>query len=175
MKPKRTIIVGLGNPGEEYATTYHNVGALALRTIAGAAEFKTHKALFLFATTGEAVFILPLTFMNESGVAVREAMKKLDAKPNDLIVIHDESDLSVGTYKISVGKNSAGHRGVQSIMDALHAKDFTRVRIGIRPANERRREKAGVFVLKNITAKDRKVFEKIFNEIAAQLPGLARV
>lgn len=169
MKPRRTIVVGLGNPGEEFAKTYHNVGALALQTIADGLTFKTHRSLFSFATAGRAAFIFPLTFMNESGLAVREAMKKFGAKPEDLIVIHDESDLPVGKYKISVHRNAAGHKGVQSIMDALHAKEFTRVRIGIRPADEKRREKAEVFVLKNITPKDRRVFENIFSEIARRL------
>ena len=172
MKPQRKIVVGLGNPGKAFENTYHNVGALALRYIVGDLAFKTHRALFSFATSDDAAFILPLTFMNESGAAVREALKKFNGGPEDLIVIHDESDLPVGKYKVSLGRNAAGHKGVQSIVDTLHTKSFTRIRIGIRPQNERQRKKAETFVLKNITAKDQGVLRKVFDEIADALPGL---
>ena len=94
------------------------------------------------------------------------------AKPEDLIVIHDESDLPLGTYKISYGKNSAGHKGVQSVMDALGTKDFTRIRIGIRPGKELRRSKAAAFVLKHISARDKKTLDGVFQEIADILPTL---
>src|SRR5271168_3918211 len=96
------IFVGLGNPGEEYANSYHNVGWLALaELVPSAAARATYKKLFEYAETDGAVFVWPLTFMNESGKAVREVLKKFKAKPEDLVVFQDDSDLTVGNYKIS--------------------------------------------------------------------------
>ncbi len=170
-KPMAKLIIGLGNPGGEYENTYHNVGLLALKKIAGDAPFKSHKGLFRYATAGEAVLIEPLVFMNESGRAAKEALKKFKTSPGDLIVIHDESDVMIGKYKLSSGRNSAGHRGVQSIMDALHSKEFLRARIGIRPAQEAKLKKASEFVLAAIKPKDKKALEAVFAEVAAKING----
>lgn len=170
------IIVGLGNPLPEYEATYHNVGMLAIEYLANGLQkngvplaFKSHKSLFKYALTDDVALVLPLTFMNESGRAVREAMKKFGGAAKNLIVIHDESDMAIGTYKISSGRNAAGHKGAQSIMDALKSKEFLRVRIGIRQANERKRKKASEFVLKAIRPKDLDVLRKIFEKIAREI------
>lgn len=172
MNARKKIVVGLGNPGKEFETTYHNAGALAVKKIAEGCEFRAYKKLFLFAADDRAAFVIPLAFMNESGAAVQAAMKKFKGSAKDLIVIHDESDLAIGTYKVSAGKNSAGHKGVQSIMDTLHTKDFTRIRIGIRPKEEKKRKKASVFVLKKISHEDRKTLRGVFADIASALPPL---
>src|ERR1700689_2862531 len=109
------IIVGLGNPGEEYANTYHNVGMLAVNELAGKTIEKEEK-LFTYAKSGDVVFIRPRTYMNESGKAVRAAIKKFSPsslKPHGsfpfLVVFHDDSDIAVGDFKISFARNSAGH------------------------------------------------------------------
>lgn len=178
MKPMtamKKVIVGLGNPGEEYANTYHNAGARALRAIAerlanpDALTFKTHKHLFEYAAVNGTALVLPLTFMNESGAAVKEAMKKFDAQPEDLIVLQDESDLPIGTYKISKERGAAGHKGIQSIMDALGSDVFMRVRIGIRPNNEQRRKKAEEFVLAEIKPSDTAALDKVSEEITREI------
>lgn len=162
------MIVGLGNPGAEFKETYHNAGALALKAIA-TGTFEPHKKLFEYALGDGLVFVQPLIFMNESGRAVREAMKKFKAAPKDLVVLHDDSDLPLGAYQISWSKGAAGHKGVQSIMDALHTKSFTRVRIGIRRVKEVRRKKAEEFVLKKISRKDKKTLEATFQNIAGEM------
>lgn len=162
MAAQKKLVIGLGNPSPEFEGTYHNVGAAAVRAIAHDAEFKRYKKLFTFAIMGDLAFVIPLTFMNESGAAAKEAMKKFGVSSKDLIVIHDESDLALGKYKISMGRGAAGHKGVQSIMDALRANDFTRIRIGIRDADEKKRKKASAFVLKKISAKDGKVLADVF-------------
>ncbi len=172
------IILGLGNPGKEYEETYHNVGALAVQSLAhralgGTIPFEIHKKLgkklfsYLDVEEGTAhqVFVIPLVYMNQSGAAAREALKKFSARPTDLVVIHDESDLPIGTYKASVSRGAAGHKGVQSIMDALKTDAFTRIRIGIRNPQEKARAKAGAFVLKKISAKDRRTFEALFAKL----------
>jgi PTH1 family peptidyl-tRNA hydrolase len=168
----KKIIVGLGNPDEEYANTYHNVGVLALKAIMQDKEEKwvKHKNLFEYLETTDAAFVFPLTYMNESGKAVREALKKFNAKPNDLIVLHDDSDITIGNFKTSFARNSAGHKGVQSIIDTLQTNAFTRVRIGIRPVREAKRQKAGDFALKQITPAHRKIFETVFAKITTTLP-----
>lgn len=165
-----TILVGLGNPGKEYENTYHNAGFLALESMlpptgADRGALKKYKKLFDFLETDSVVFVWPLTFMNDSGKAVREALKKFDGTAKDLVVVHDDSDLTIGHYKTSFARNSAGHNGVQSIIDALGTNAFTRVRIGIRPAMEKRRQKAGEFALKKITSGDQKKLADVFRTI----------
>ncbi|MCR4279255.1 MAG: aminoacyl-tRNA hydrolase [Candidatus Zambryskibacteria bacterium] len=112
------IVVGLGNPGEEYSLTRHNAGRMA-------AEFVALKV------SGVKV-VTPDTFMNHSGRAVAKAMagKKSFDK---LIVIYDDLDLSIGTMKISFNRSSGGHRGLESIIHALKTEAFIRIRIGISP------------------------------------------
>lgn len=164
------LIIGLGNPGVEFENTYHNVGFLAVDAILANNEeprpWKTHKKLFSYARARNLVFVKPLTFMNESGIAVKEALKKFGVPPEKLVVIHDESDLAIGNLKFSIGKNAAGHNGVQSIMNHIGTKEFQRIRIGVRPVRETARKKAGAFVLSSITIKDRATLAKVFEEIA---------
>ncbi len=176
---KRKLVIGLGNPETRFKNTYHNVGMLAVKHIAhqleedGAAlEWKTHKDLFTYAVAADMVLVTPLVFMNESGVAVKEALKKFSNTPEDLVLIHDESDLPIGAYRISSGKNSAGHKGVESTMDMLGTKDFTRVRIGIRPPAGAKRKKASEFVLAKIKPADLKLLEDAFQKIAAEFIAL---
>jgi len=174
------IILGLGNPGAEYEHTYHNAGALAVEQLAkapgegGEPRWKAHKKLFVYFSnlqppTSNLIFIRPLVFMNESGLAAKEALKKFNAAPEDLAVIHDDSDLPLGEYKISRGQGSAGHKGVQSVIDHLGTSAFERIRIGIRERrteNGERRKQAGDFVLDQISTKDKKILEKVFEEIS---------
>ena len=162
MPGAKKLVIGLGNPGREYEDTYHSVGALAVRAIAGTLAWKPYKKLFLSASSDGTAFVLPLVFMNESGRAASAAAKKFGTPPEDIVLVHDDSDLPVGTYKISIGRGSAGHKGAQSVIEALGTNAFTRIRIGIRPPREARRRKAGEFVLKKISPRDRAVFEKIF-------------
>ena len=133
------LIVGLGNPGAEYQNTYHNVGAQALEAIAGSlgdghdVRWDTYKKIFAYARIPGWIFVRPLSFMNTSGVAVREAAKKLSIPAERIILLHDDSDLPLGTWKISRGRGAAGHHGVESAIAELGTNDFMRVRIGIRP------------------------------------------
>jgi PTH1 family peptidyl-tRNA hydrolase len=178
-KPARKLLVGLGNPDKEYENTYHNVGALmlvymkkpqALNNLTKEVQEITwvkHKDLFEYVEADDAIFVRPMTYMNESGKAVREAMKKFGAKPEDLTIIHDDSDIIIGNYKISFARSSAGHKGVQSIIDALKTNAFTRIRIGIRPARERQRQKAGDFALKQISKTDQVILAEVFKKIAS--------
>jgi len=168
------IIVGLGNPGDEYEYTYHNVGMLFLKELEATRNilFKNHTSkIFQYAKIGPKIFIKSLTFMNESGSAVQIALHYFKEKTQHLLVIHDDSDLTLGSYKIDFGKGAAGHRGVASIINALGTKDFVRVRIGIRPlaVEGKRRERASEFVLKKIKKEELETFSHTFRTISERL------
>lgn len=169
------LIVGLGNPGVEYKNTYHNAGAQALSAIATLlasgqeAHWDSYKKLFIYAQIPGWIFVTPLAFMNTSGIAVREAAKKFNIPANRIILLHDDSDLPLGTWKISRGRGAAGHHGVESAIAALGTNDFVRIRIGIRPENERVRKKAEEFVLRKITKTAAATLKKTFREIAEAL------
>jgi peptidyl-tRNA hydrolase, PTH1 family len=134
------LIVGLGNPGSEYQLTPHNLGFRAIDRIAGnlGVEVRNRQCQALTARTviGDQPVLLakPETYMNLSGVSVRELLKKYDAPPeSDLIVIQDELDFPLGTLRIHTRRSSAGHNGIESIIGALKTKDFLRIRIGVAP------------------------------------------
>lgn len=135
------LIVGLGNPGIEYQFTPHNIGFLAVDRIAeqcGVTVDNRHsKALTARARIGsEEVWLAkPETYMNLSGMSVRELVLKnssLDPQ-KDLIVIYDELDLPLGMMRIRERGSSAGHNGMQSIIDALQTEEITRIRLGVAP------------------------------------------
>ncbi len=134
------LIVGLGNPGDEYRLTPHNLGFLAIDRIAGnlGVEVRNRqcRALTARAAIGDQTVLLakPETYMNLSGVSVRELVREYEAKPeSDLIVIQDELDFPLGTLRIHTRRSSAGHNGIESIIGALGTQDFLRIRIGVAP------------------------------------------
>lgn len=130
------LIAGLGNPGKEYEKTRHNIGWRVLNDLAGSFKFeKKFNAEITELGAGKAklIFAKPQTFMNNSGVAVAAIAKFHKIKPENIIVIHDDMDLAFGKIKISFGSRSAGHNGVQSIIDSFDTNEFYRIRIGIGP------------------------------------------
>ena len=137
-------IAGLGNPGEEYENTRHNTGRIVVEAFCNKQkfdEFKEDKKTNSLKTEGKIgkskiLCLLPETFMNKSGSALKKvtASKK---KAEKLIVVHDDIDLILGKFKISFGKGSAGHKGVESVMRAVGTKDFYRVRVGVSPSTPR--------------------------------------
>lgn len=143
------IIIGLGNPGEKYKLTRHNIGFMIIDALAkelGLAWQENKKFNSLVAKEGELLLIKPQTFMNLSGQAARAALAYYQLLPKRLgltrlreadlskvlIIVHDEIDITVGKYKIAVGSRSAGHNGVQSVIDHLKTNHFVRYRIGVR-------------------------------------------
>jgi PTH1 family peptidyl-tRNA hydrolase len=135
---KNYIIVGLGNPGEEYVGTRHNVGRMVLDAYAKVNELKDWqedkklKAIKIEAKVGKSKVLLlkPETFMNKSGDSVKTLIKSKKAAET-LVVVHDDLDLPVGKIKISFNKSSGGHKGVESIMRAVKTEAFIRMRLGI--------------------------------------------
>jgi len=137
------LIVGLGNPGIEYQFTPHNIGFLAVDRIASdlGVEIRNRQCRALTARVvigGETVLLAkPETYMNLSGMAVRELLAEHEAMPeSDLIVIQDELDFALGTLRIHTRRSSAGHNGIESIIGALGTQDFLRIRIGVAPEHK---------------------------------------
>ena len=137
------VIVGLGNPGIEYQFTPHNLGFLAIDRIAGNLGMEVRnrqcRALTARAVIGDQTVLLakPETFMNLSGIAVRELVREYDVQPEqDLIVLQDELDFPLGTLRIHTRRSSAGHNGIESIIGALGTQDFLRIRMGVAPEHK---------------------------------------
>ncbi len=130
------LIVGLGNPGAQYARNRHNIGFMALDRIAADHGFTPWKARFQGQVAegrlggDKAVLLKPQTFMNLSGQSVGEAMRYLKLTPADIIVLHDELDLVPGKLRLKQGGGPAGHNGLRSMIQHVGA-DFARVRLGI--------------------------------------------
>jgi len=155
------LIVGLGNPGKKYQKTRHNVG------------FRVIDALKDEISDKDVILLKPDTFMNNSGRTVKKISQKSKVKSQNLIVIHDDIDLPLGTIRVSKNSSSAGHKGVQSIIDELGTQNFTRIRIGIRPlllrqaclpARQGFGGRAQDFVLENFTKQEEKKIKEIIKK-----------
>jgi PTH1 family peptidyl-tRNA hydrolase len=154
------LVVGLGNPGENYARTRHNLGFMVADLLAArlGAKFKAHKRSGAEILTGRlagrsVVLAKPRCYMNESGRQVGPLAKFYSVPPADIIVIHDELDLDFGCIRLKFGGGEGGHNGLRSVASALGTKDFQRVRIGIgRPPG---RKDPAAYVLENFNAAER--------------------
>lgn len=126
---EKKIIVGLGNIGKDYENTRHNTGFIIVNLLAK--EEKWHKFKNSFISNFEKfVYVKPTTFMNNSGVAVKEIVSFYKISLDNLIIIHDDMDIKLGQIKIKQGGSSAGHNGIKSI-DALCGNNYKRIRVGI--------------------------------------------
>ncbi len=132
------LVVGLGNPGPNYAKTRHNVGFMVADILAGRLGdgFKVHKKSGAEVATGRlagraVVLAKPRVYMNESGRQVGPLAKFYSVSPADIVVIHDELDIDFGRIRLKRGGGEGGHNGLRSVASALGTKDFQRVRIGI--------------------------------------------
>ena len=162
------LIVGLGNPGIEYQFTPHNLGFLAIDRIAGnlGVEVRNRQCRAQTARTVIADHMVllakPETFMNLSGLAVRELLREYEASPeSDLIVIQDELDFPLGTLRIHTRRSSAGHNGIESIIGALNTQDFLRIRIGVAP--DRKVGDGAEYLLAPMKKKDLEVVDKMLD------------
>ena len=155
-KPKLKLIIGLGNPDKKYADTYHNAGHLAINYFSKILDSRFQ-------------ILASDTYMNESGKFVAKALKKYSAKPAQVLIIQDDSDLKIGQYKFTEpGHSAAGHHGIESIQQYVPNK-FWRLRIGIRPPEEKIRQKAEKFVLKKISTEHKKMLGKVFEKAALEI------
>lgn len=128
------LIVGLGNPGKEYDNTRHNIGFMVVDKYLNNNDWKKKfDGLYqIINISGEKVmFLKPQTYMNLSGSSVQKAAKFYDININDILVIHDDMDLSFDNYKLKINSSSGGHNGIKSIISSLSSESFCRLKIGI--------------------------------------------
>jgi PTH1 family peptidyl-tRNA hydrolase len=173
------LIVGLGNPGREYAAHRHNVGFMAVdelarRVSADAFREKFSGELARCEIAGEpAILLKPQTYMNESGRSVQAAMTFFKVAPKELLVLHDELDLPFGELRLKQGGGHAGHNGLRSIM-GVGAGEFCRVRMGIgRPPPGFRGEVAD-FVLSGFDAAERAALPDLVKKAGDSILDVAR-
>ncbi len=160
------LIIGLGNPGDEYKNTRHNIGREIIelfRKQQGLPDFHFEKKWNAEISEGKigknkVMLALPNTFMNKSGAAIAPIAKFFKTKSDHIILIHDDADIQFGTGKLSFDKRSAGHKGVESVIRALKTTAFWRFRIGIAGKRDIPAEK---LVLKKFTPDDQKIAQKI--------------
>lgn len=171
------VIIGLGNPTKQYENTYHNIGELTinyiLKKIKNYIIFQKSEDLFEYflvkINKRKIYFVLPKTYMNDSGRAIFAILKKFKVQPENILIIQDDSDLYVGNYKYAFNGSSAGHHGIESIFNILKYKNFWRLRIGIRPTHFLRAVKAEKFVLEKISYQDKKIFYSLFDKFIEKL------
>jgi PTH1 family peptidyl-tRNA hydrolase len=185
------IIVGLGNPGKKFKKTRHNLGFIVLNKFSRKNKFPKFKMEKEFLAEisekkigkEKIILVKPQTFMNNSGLAVKEILKKLrtpniELLTSNLWVVHDDLDIPFGKIKISFGRGSGGHKGVQSIIDEIRTRDFVRFRIGIKPNSKFKMQNAKLkfkiqnFVLEKFNKKEEKILKEVI-EMACQAIKMA--
>ncbi len=197
---KIKLIIGLGNPGEEYKNTRHNTGFIFVDELAkkyDTSEFKYDKKMnteITEALRSEALrsptskfprsrtsteiglrLAKPQAFMNKSGIAVSALSKFYKIKPENILVVHDDIDILWKQFKLSFGRSSAGHKGVESIIKSLKTKDFWRLRVGIQPktaTSDKRqatRIKADKIILKKFTPAEEKTLKSTIKSAIEQI------
>lgn len=155
------LIVGLGNPGKKYEKTRHNAGCMVLDELKKK-EFPGVRLL------------KPDTFMNNSGKVVKSLLTKYQIlNTKYLVVVHDDIDIPLGKIKVSKGSGSAGHKGVESIIQSLGTKDFTRIRVGILPPAGKP-EDVETFVLKNFKKEELPLLHKAIEDSCIALENLLK-
>ena len=178
-------IVGLGNPGEEYKLSRHNTGRIIVedfRKSEDLDDFEIDKKINALASEGKikkekAILIMPETFMNKSGLSLKNLITS-KKKAENLVVIHYDVDLPLGRAKISFGSGSGGHKGVEAIMRAIKTKDFVRVRVGISPTTPSGKikkpesKKMGDFILGNFTPKEQTIIKKESKKITSAIEAI---
>ena len=169
--PVDLLVVGLGNPGDEYARTRHNVGAEVVELLARRHGGKLHGIEGPGAQRRGAdrfdqrvALAIPLTYMNDSGEAVAGLMRRLGVEPDQIVIVHDELDLPPAALRVKVGGGLAGHNGLRSIKQHLHTDEFVRVRIGVgKPPSK---ERGADHVLSRVSKRDREAMDVTIEEAA---------
>lgn len=172
------LVIGLGNPGNKYANTRHNVGYMVLDKLAetlGATEFKLNKQGNFLSTEvelgGERVILIkPQGFMNNSGISVLHAKNKhKSVKLSGMFVIHDDLDIKLGEYKIQLGKGPKVHNGLNDIYGKIYSKDFWHVRVGIDNRDSTLRTPGNIYVLQDFSDDEIQLTQQSIRDLIAHL------
>ncbi len=161
-------IFGLGNPGEKYRNTRHNIGFWVVDELAGQKklQWKAGKGEFLIAggRQGKMALIKPLTFMNNSGVALKQLAHKQDFDITETLIIYDDLDLPLGKIRFRAGGSPGSHRGMQSVVNKIGTEKIPRLRIGI--GSDLKRGPAENFVLESFTSVEENIAEEVTKKAA---------
>lgn len=166
------LIAGLGNPGKEYEKTRHNSGFMAMDHLLKKVneELATEKWNALVTTTrieGQAVLLMkPLTYMNESGQAVVQAVNYYHIDPEDILIMHDDMDLPVGSVRIRKKGSAGGQKGMKSIIDILGTSDLARIRIGVGHSDPGNHDIVPDWVLSPVPKAERDIYENALEDAA---------
>lgn len=181
------IIIGLGNPQIKYNDTRHNAGFIFLDKLQSQWEFPDFEFNKKFnaeisegnyklkAKSYKLFLVKPQTYMNLSGVAVKAILDFYKLSPNDILVIHDDIDIPLGKYKIAVDSSSAGHNGIQNIIDQLGTQKFRRIRVGIGKTPEEKEAcqlSMHSYVLEKFTSAELETLKKISGDILEEIKKL---
>ena len=180
-----SLVVGLGNPGEKYAGTRHNVGFMALEQLAKRqnSSFKQQSKLHgLLAEVGQGQqrlrLLMPQTYMNDSGRSIRAALDWFGFEPNQMLILVDDMDLPLGRLRLRLSGGAGGHNGLRSTIAHLGGQEFPRLRIGIgAPALnpvERKQRTVG-HVLGRFAVAEQPVLEEVIDEVLAGLDLIQRL
>ena len=182
MASKTFLIVGLGNPEPEYYETRHNAGFLFLDFLAKAAEasdFKAEKKMLAEIVGGtldgqKVILAKPQTFVNKSGEAVKKIKAFYKISIENILIVHDDLDISFGFTKLSPGSGAGGHKGVKSSLSQLKTENISRLKIGLansklkiarnQKSDEKRKEMVADFVLSKFTPSEKSQLKEIFKE-----------
>lgn len=165
------LVVGLGNPGERYASTRHNLGQMVIDALARrcGVTLKRHRTQSVVAETrfdighDRVVLAKPLSFMNNSGGAVAALAQYFGVEPERVIIIHDELDVPLGQLKLKLGGSGAGHNGIKDVIRALGTDQFIRVKVGVdRPPSGAQAE----YVLSPFRSNERGLVELVIDDAA---------
>ena len=169
------LVIGLGNPGQEYQNTRHNFGWEVLHALSPDWHFnKKFKAETAELNSGTQKIVLakPQTFMNNSGVAVQALVNYFKIPIKDVYVFQDELDLKCGDYKIQTNRSSAGHNGIASIIELLGTQEFTRIRIGIGKEDKEKQGKGADYVLSKFSLIERLKLKEVKKKILEEMHKL---
>ncbi|MBI4059211.1 aminoacyl-tRNA hydrolase [Candidatus Microgenomates bacterium] len=155
------LIIGLGNPGAEYANTRHNVGYMVVD------QLKVQSAKFKDMT-----FAKTNVFMNESGQAVKRIMPNAKCQMPNLYIVHDDLDIPLGQFKIQFGKGPKDHKGIQSIEEALKTDQFWRVRVGVDNRDPKSRIPGEEYVLQEFNSQEQEVLTGVISKVTQELAKL---
>lgn len=174
LPPSTKLVIGLGNPGSRFANTRHNVGAMVVKALAkrlGAAKQIDSQMEATIYAAPNLYLMTPRRFMNEAGLSVTAVLKKLNLKPENILVLHDDLDLLPGEMKMKEGGSASGHNGVRSIIAALKTDKFPRLRLGIgrpfpnKPTTPEEEAIVSQFVLEPFKLEERQKIEPLFEQI----------
>ncbi len=172
------LIIGLGNPGDEYKNTRHNVGFKTIDSLAKKNNIELDKTQFngvygAFNLNGEKIILAkPMTYMNLSGQFVSKFVQYYNVDLNDLIIIHDDIDTNTGDLKLKTSGSSGGQNGVKNIIELLGTDKFKRIKIGIGPRNK---QELVSYVLGKFSKDENEKIAKVINLIGDMMPYIADV